>query len=92
MFILPLYSLLVVYGFFLLWFITFTAVNFVHLVKTGTFTFLSFTATCLFAGAVFFILWGTVVLLADSAWQEPLFAFDNGVFDRFFSLKGSAAL
>lgn len=68
----PFYSILFIFCFFLLTFITFSLFNIGHLVKTGTLTHASFLVTFLFLVAMVIIIWATLSLLYGVDWTMPM--------------------
>lgn len=84
-FTIPFYSVLFVYGFFLLTFATFTLFNIGHLARTGTFTFASFLVTFLFLAAAAIIIWTTWSLLPDVDWTMPTPIWNAGGLRDFLS-------
>ncbi|MBI5729164.1 MAG: hypothetical protein HY983_02910 [Candidatus Magasanikbacteria bacterium] len=81
----PFYSVLFVYGFFLLTFTTFALFNIGHLVRTGTFTLASFFVTFLFLSATAIILWFTWNLLSGVDWTMPVPIWNAEWLRNFFS-------
>ena len=81
----PLYTILFAYLLFLLIFVIFFLVNAGHLAHTGTFTFVSFTATFLFMALAVVILWLTWYLLSGVNWQEPLITLNLPGLTNLFS-------
>lgn len=81
----PFYSVLFVYGFFLLTFAAFALFNIGHLVQTGTFTFASFLVTFLFLAATAVIIWTTWNLLPDIDWTVPAPIWNAGWLRDFLS-------
>ncbi len=68
----PLYSLLVIYAVFLIVFVIFFAINFFHIILTGTTSFSSFLVT-LFVTAFFaLIIFGTWYLLQSTDWTQQI--------------------
>lgn len=82
----PFYSLLFIYGFFLLGFSVFFLINLGHLVRTGTFTFASFFVTFTYIIFVAVALWTTWSLLQGVNWQEPITLWDKNWLGDFTSI------
>ena len=87
----PLYSLLGLYGLFLLAVGVFFIVNILNLARTGTFTMLSFWATFLFLSLSILIVWTTWHFLQGVNWQEPITIWNRAWIGRLlgsvFSVK-----
>lgn len=73
MMIIPLYTLLIIYGIFLIVFCTFFAINFFHILRTGTTTLGSFIITFIIMALSVVTLYGTWYYLKQFDWQQPLF-------------------
>jgi len=68
----PLYSLLVIYALFLIVFIVFFAVNFFHILLTGTNSFSSFLVTIFVITVSALIIFVTWDLLQGTDWTQPV--------------------
>lgn len=73
---LPLYIFLFAYFGFLLIFTVFVAINFYHIVSSGTLTSANFFVTIFSAVTTIFILFGTYQLLQGTDWQMAVTLFD----------------
>ncbi|HLD60646.1 MAG TPA: hypothetical protein VJA27_00735 [Patescibacteria group bacterium] len=82
----PLYFILFIYGFFLLGFSVFFFINLGHLVRTGTFTFVSFFVSCAFIVFILLVLWTTWYLLQGVNWQEPITLWNGNWLGSFDSI------
>lgn len=77
---LSLWHLLIPYGCFVLLFFAFAAVDVVHMVKFGTYTFANYLALVVFLVGTAFLLWGTVQLLAPVDWAQVIGSVGADVF------------
>jgi hypothetical protein len=84
MLIIPLYYLLVLYAIFLIVFFTFFAINFSHIILTGTTTFGSFITTFIIIAASVLTLYGTWYYLQGIDWREPLFTLNFSSISNLF--------
>ena len=73
----PLYSLLVVYGIFLVVFVTFILANIMHIILTGSTTFASFIVTIFILLFSLVVLFGTWHYLQDTSWTDRLTIWNN---------------
>jgi phosphatidylglycerophosphate synthase len=86
MIIIPLYVLLIVFGVFLLTALIFALVNVGHLIKTGTLTAASFTATFLFGAYTVIVIGLTLSQLAGIDWTQPVTIWNNDWISLFTGL------
>ncbi len=68
----PLYTLLIGYGVFLIIFLTFFFINFGHLLATGTTTLGSFLTTFIIIALTALTLFGTWYYLQGTDWQQSV--------------------
>ena len=68
----PLYSLLIIYGIFLIVFLTFFFINFGHILATGTNTLGSFIITFIIMALAVLTLFGTWYYLRGTNWQQSI--------------------
>ena len=85
MLIIPLYTLLVIYGIFLIIFFTFFAINFFHIILTGTTTLGSFIITFIIIALSVLTLFGTWYYLQNIDWQQPLFTLNFSNITNLFN-------
>lgn len=78
----PLYFILFGYLFFLFVTLLFFGFNTANLIRTGTFTLLSFWATFWFLGLSVLTVWVTWYLLQTTVWETPLTIWDNAWFPK----------
>lgn len=69
---LSLWHLLIPYGLFVLLFAVFSAMDVMHMVKFGTYTFANYLALVMFLAGTAFLLWGTAHLLTPVDWTMPV--------------------
>ncbi len=81
----PLYIFLFIYFFFLITFAAFFLINMSHLVRTGTLTLASLSATLAFLVFSAFILVATFYFLHGFDWQQPVILWNNQWFGSVFS-------
>ncbi len=73
MFTIPLYSLRIIYGIFLLVFMIFMAINFFHLNHTASLTPVSIAMTIFILAIAIIICFGSLTMLRDIDWRQPMF-------------------
>lgn len=72
----PLYFMLVIYGFFLLGFFIFSIININHLVNTGTLTTVSSAVVSVYILFSLTILVATWAAVTNTNWQQPFIVWD----------------
>ncbi|MDO8599227.1 MAG: hypothetical protein Q7S02_03895 [bacterium] len=82
------WHLLVPFGLFVALFIVFAAIDIMHMVKFGTYTFANYLALVVFLGGTAVILWATAQLLAPVEWSTVV----GNVGAEVFSGSGSFSL
>ncbi len=85
MLIIPLYTLLIIYAIFLIVFLTFFAINFFHIILTGTTTLGSFIITFIIMALSVLTLFGTWYYLQNIDWQQPLFTLNLSNITNLFN-------
>ena len=75
-----LWHLLIPYGLFVLLFAAFAAMDVMHMVKFGTYTFANYIALVVFLAGTAFLLWGTAQLLAPVDWTQVVGSVGGDVF------------
>ena len=75
-----LWHLLIPYGLFVLLFAAFAAMDVMHMVKFGTYTFANYIALVVFLSGTAFLLWGTAQLLAPVDWTQVVGSVGGDVF------------
>lgn len=81
----PLYTFLFLYFAFLVVFLTFSIVNFYHILATASFTFASFVMS-FFIFAITILTWyATWQILHGTDWQTPVVLFNSEWIDGGFS-------
>lgn len=78
----PISSFLIIYFIILIILAIFFAVNFFHIVLTGTNTFSSFVATLFVVAALALILFGTWYFLQGLNWSQTITIWDNAWFNQ----------
>jgi hypothetical protein len=77
---LPLYSLLIIYGLFLLAFLFFFFTNVAHIFSTGSLTFASFMVMLFIIIATIATLWLTWLFLSGADWTQGITIFNKNWF------------
>jgi hypothetical protein len=77
---LPLYIFLFAYFIFLAIFVSFSMINFYHIVATASFTLSSFMISFFVFAITILTLYMTYTLLVDVNWQQTFLLFDTGWF------------
>lgn len=72
----PLYTLLFIYILYLAIFMTFSVINFYHIVTSGSFTTASFTISFFVFALTILTLYFTWFLLQYVNWQQPITLFN----------------
>lgn len=85
MLIIPLYTLLIIYAIFLVVFFTFFAINFFHIILTGTTTLGSFIITFIIMALSVLTFYSTWYYLQNINWQQPLFTLNFSYFTNLFN-------
>jgi len=76
----PLYVMLFIYLAFLVVFVSFSILNFYHVVVTGSFTLSSFMMSFFIFSLTVLTLYFTYQLLAEVNWQQTLLEFSTDFF------------
>lgn len=82
MVVIPISVFLIIYFILLAVLAIFFAVNFFHIVLTGTNTFSSFLTTLFVVAAVALILFGTWYFLQEINWSQTITVWDSAWFDQ----------
>ena len=76
----PLYVFLFLYFIFLAVFLSFSIINFYHIIVTASFTISSFTISFFILALTVLTLYLTGTLLVDINWQTTVMVFDSSWF------------